>query len=247
METDSYSVYKHTTPSEKVYIGITRQTPENRWKNGIGYKSSPHFWAAIQKYGWENIKHEIVCCGLSKENACQKEKELIYEYKSTDRRYGYNEKTGGETGVIFNESVRRKISDASRKRFENPLERQLASERARGYKHTNEAKAKMSAAKTGTHFSMTDEWKANISTANKIAYSVGTKAREIATNRCVENGLSRREPIEQCDSEWNVIRRFESMKSAWRETGIRDGNISKCCRGKALTAGGYKWRFAAES
>lgn len=244
---DSYCVYKHTSPSGKVYIGITRQTPYGRWKNGIGYKSSPHFWAAIQKYGWENISHEILCCGLSKEEACQKERELIKKYNSIDREHGYNEKTGGEIGVEFNEYVKSKISAASKKRFEDPRERKLLSEKVRGFKHTDEAKAKMSAARTGTHFSMTDEWKANISAANKIAYRRGTEAREKASKQCVENGLSRQEPVEQCDSEWNVIRRFESMKSAWRETGIKDGNISKCCRGKALTAGGYKWRFATES
>lgn len=243
----SYCVYKHTSPSGKVYIGITRQAPESRWKNGIGYKSSPHFWSAIQKHGWENINHEIIYCGLSKEEACQKEKELIEKYNSIDRERGYNEKTGGETGVEFNESVKRKISAASRKRYEDPREREKASERARGFKHTDEAKAKMSAAKMGKHFLMTEEWKENISAANKIAYRRGTDAREKASKQCVENGLSKREPIEQCDSEWNVIRRFESMKAAWRETGIRDGNISKCCRGKALTAGGYKWRFATES
>ncbi|MBQ2477858.1 MAG: GIY-YIG nuclease family protein, partial [Erysipelotrichales bacterium] len=165
----SYCVYKHTSPSGKVYIGITRQAPESRWKNGIGYKSSPHFWSAIQKHGWENINHEIIYCGLSKEEACQKEKELIEKYNSIDRERGYNEKTGGETGVEFNESVKRKISAASRKRYEDPREREKASERARGFKHTDEAKAKMSAAKMGKHFLMTEEWKENISAANKIA------------------------------------------------------------------------------
>lgn len=29
-----YTVYKHTTPSGKVYIGITGQKPERRWQNG---------------------------------------------------------------------------------------------------------------------------------------------------------------------------------------------------------------------
>ena len=243
----SYCVYIHTSPSGKVYIGITKQTPTGRWKNGFGYKSSPHFWSAIQKYGWEKIKHEVVFCGLSKEEACQKEKELIEEYRSTDREHGYNEKTGGETGVEFNESVKRKISAASKRTWSDPEKREKQAQRARGYRHTDEAKAKMRAARTGSHFVMTEEWKENISAANKIAYKEGTAAREKASIRCIENGLSKREPVEQCDNEWNVIHRFESMKSAGRETGIRDGNISKCCRGKALTAGGYKWRFATES
>lgn len=60
-----YVVYKHTTPSGKVYVGITGQKPARRWQNGYGYKDNEHFYRAIRKYGWENIKHEIVCAGLS--------------------------------------------------------------------------------------------------------------------------------------------------------------------------------------
>ena len=54
-----YVVYKHTTPSGKVYIGITGLKPERRWRNGNGYKDNEHFYRAILKYGWDNIKHEI--------------------------------------------------------------------------------------------------------------------------------------------------------------------------------------------
>lgn len=44
-----YTVYQHRNKiNGKVYIGITMQTPEQRWRHGEGYKSSPHFYAAIQ-------------------------------------------------------------------------------------------------------------------------------------------------------------------------------------------------------
>ena len=54
----NYSVYKHITPSGKVYIGLTGNEPKRRWDCGHGYKSNPHFWNAIKLYGWKNIKHE---------------------------------------------------------------------------------------------------------------------------------------------------------------------------------------------
>lgn len=56
----SYTVYKLTSPSEKVYIGITSQPIKKRWKNGNGYKRCPAMNKAITKYGWENIKKEIL-------------------------------------------------------------------------------------------------------------------------------------------------------------------------------------------
>ena len=108
-----FSVYKHTTPSNKVYIGITCQKPNRRWKNGNGYKrNQKRFYSAIQKYGWENIKHEILLDGLTKEQAEQKEIELIALYKSNQREYGYNEQNGGTTNGKYNKETKEKISKA---------------------------------------------------------------------------------------------------------------------------------------
>ena len=69
-----YIVYKHTSPSGKVYIGITGRTVKERWgKNGNGYKYCPYFYRAIKKYGWDNIKHEILYEGLTEDERSPKE------------------------------------------------------------------------------------------------------------------------------------------------------------------------------
>ena len=100
MQNELYYVYKHTTPDNKVYIGITKQNPNRRWRNGHGYYSSPLFFNAIIKYGWINIKHEILLEGLTLEQANQAEKEFISLYKSNDRRFGYNLTEGGGRRTI---------------------------------------------------------------------------------------------------------------------------------------------------
>ena len=110
-----YTVYMHTTPSGKKYIGITNQNVEKRWKLGYGYKKSKYFFPAILKYGWNNIKHEILFTNLTKEDACKKEIELISLYKTNNRFYGYNLHEGGVVG-----------------------------ERPFGYHHTEETKKKLS-------------------------------------------------------------------------------------------------------
>lgn len=91
-----YFVYKHTSPSGKVYIGITSKNPKIRWNYGHNYKHSVGFWNAIQKYGWCNIKHEILYSGLTKQDAETIEKELIKKYRSTDSNFGYNILEGGD-------------------------------------------------------------------------------------------------------------------------------------------------------
>lgn len=93
-----WCVYKHTTPANKVYIGITGRNPLLRWRNGTGYPSNKYFTNAINKYGWDNIKHEILFSNLTKKEACKKEIELIQQYKSTNRKFGYNQSLGGESG-----------------------------------------------------------------------------------------------------------------------------------------------------
>ena len=106
IEERKYCVYMHTSPSGKVYIGITRTSPEKRWrKNGCGYKKQKYFWRAIQKYGWDNFEHEILHENLTKEEAEQIEINLIAYYKSDQRDYGYNVEHGGNsTGKISDET-----------------------------------------------------------------------------------------------------------------------------------------------
>ncbi len=99
----NWCVYMHTVPKElsgydwnKHYIGITGMTVQKRWgKNGHGYKNSSYFYRAIQKYGWDNIEHEILEDGLTLEEASNKEKYYIKKYKTDFNKYGYNIRTGG--------------------------------------------------------------------------------------------------------------------------------------------------------
>ena len=108
-----YTVYQHKNKiNGKVYIGITSRKPEERWgSNGINYKSSPHFYAAIQKYGWDNFEHNILYTDLTKDEACQKEQELISYFNSMNREYGYNSTSGGES-FVMNEETKQKISQS---------------------------------------------------------------------------------------------------------------------------------------
>lgn len=98
LENRCWSVYKHTSPSNKIYIGITSKEPKERWMSGYGYRRNDHFNKAIKKYGWENILHEVLYTNLTQEEAETKERELIAKYKSNNRKYGYNNDNGGIYG-----------------------------------------------------------------------------------------------------------------------------------------------------
>lgn len=54
------------------------------------------------------------------------------------------------------------------------------------------------------------------------------------------------QPVVQIDKNTNeVIKEWSSMAEAERQLGIRQANISACCRGvnRHKSAGGYKWRY----
>lgn len=107
-----YTVYKHTSPSNKIYIGVTSQVPEARWKNGNGYVENEYFTRAIKKYGWDNIKHEILATGLTKNEAEKMEIELINLHKSNNRKFGYNIENGGSLIGKHSDYTKKKISES---------------------------------------------------------------------------------------------------------------------------------------
>lgn len=76
---NTWCVYCHTFPDRKRYIGITKQKPEDRWLDGMGYSSQPKVFSAIVKFGWDNIKHEILIAGLDEAGARRVEEQEIYK------------------------------------------------------------------------------------------------------------------------------------------------------------------------
>lgn len=108
-----YTVYKHTCPNKRVYIGITRMKPERRWAGGLGYKGSNRFFASVVRFGWDNIDHEILDDGLTYAEAKAKETAYIKKYKSNDERFGYNVALGvGKKGCKMSLEARERIKAA---------------------------------------------------------------------------------------------------------------------------------------
>lgn len=161
-----YTIYKHTSPSGKYYIGVTRQQNLNRrWMSGHGYISCPLFNNAIQKYGWKNFIHEILEDYVLIEEINDRECYWIKLYKSNNRDFGYNIEEGGHVYRTFSEETRKKVSES--------------------------------------HF----------------------------------------KPVYQLDKNGNIINEFNSILAAAQYIHRDNSSISKCCKGKQKTCGGYMWRY----
>ncbi len=216
-----YIVYQHKNKiNGKIYIGITMQEPEKRWKYGEGYKTSPHFYSAIQKYGWDNFEHTILFQNLTKEEACRKEQELIAKFNSMNREFGYNSTSGGEM-FVMNEETKQKISQAM-----------MGNKNGLGHPCSEEKKRKISEAQKGR--TLTEEHKQKLSEAAKKRH---TSCSEQAKKNIQK--ASHKKPV-YCE-ELNKI--FESVQECSRQLGIPATNISKLCKGRGKTLKGYHLKY----
>lgn len=218
-----YTVYKHQNKiNGKIYIGITMQEPEKRWgNNGINYKTSPHFYAVIQKYGWNNFDHDILFENLTHDEACSKEQELIEYYNSMNREFGYNSTSGGDI-FIMNEETKQKISHSM-----------MGNTNGLGHPCSDEKKRKISESQKGRTF--TEEHKQKLSAA--------TKQRHVPCSEEKKKKLSQNYPNKRkvyCE-ELDTI--YESVQECGRQLGIPATNITKLCNGRGKTLKGYHLRY----
>lgn len=197
----NYYVYLHISPSNKYYVGLTKQNPLKRWANGRGYSKNKHFFNAILKYGWNNFRHEIILIGLTKEEASQKEKDLIKYLNSNNPRFGYNNTAGGET--------RKSLSIESRN---------LISFKNKGKKRSLETREKISKAKRNKRgHSCSDKRKsALVLLMQNNKYAKGIQINKI--------------PIIQMDLNDNILCVWESATDAGKALNIDHSGISRTCR-----------------
>lgn len=212
-----FYVYKHTFPNNKIYIGITAQDPKRRWANGFGYKKQPYIYNAINKYGWNNIKHDILYSNLSKEEAENKEIELITKYKSNNVNFGYNVANGGNVIGTVSEKTKKQISKTLKGK---PKKRPPF----KGKHHTAETRAKLSDLRKGKNNPCYGKHLSK-STKNKMSEShkKGSLCKAI---KCIET---------------NQI--FISASEVARKMHLSQGNVSAVARGERKHTKGYHFEY----
>ena len=210
----NYVVYMHISPSGKKYIGITCQKPEKRWGYGNKYEHNDHIKNAIKKYGWNNFEHKILFDNLTKEEAEQKEIELIAYYKSNQREYGYNIEPGGNHNGKKSQETIEKFRKARLGIKRGPMSeetKQKLSEAMKGKPAWNK----------GKKYTVKEKEKISIGT-RKAMKDKGFLKKVI----CIET---------------NII--YQSIQEASEKTNCYYSGISRVCNGKLKKVKGLTFKF----
>lgn len=223
MKEEKYYLYSHKNKiNGKVYVGITKQRANARWKNGEGYKSNPAFYFDIQKYGWNAFDHTIIKDNLSAEEAAKLEVEYIELLNAKRTKGGYNKTRGGETHAHVSEETRRKLSDALTGRKLSPETLKKRSETMKGHFVSEETRRKIGNRHRGKVASK--ELREKLKTSHK----------------------KEAKPVEMISADGEIIKRYASVHEASRQTNIQPVLIRNVCLKKQTETKGTIWRFADE-
>ena len=198
-----YTVYQHIFPNGKRYIGVTRTSLEKRWGyKGRNYKTQL-VGRAIEKYGWDNIRHEAFAVCDTKEQAEHLERWLVKHFDTTNPQHGYNVLPGGDVAVNdatpemryklgngnrgrrHTDEERKKISEGCKRKFNRPESNGCLGKKASEDTRAKMRKAHESAAKAVNCYTKDGKFVASFRTVNEAALSVGGGGGTVcAISRC---------------------------------------------------------------
>lgn len=115
-----HKVYMHINNiNGKKYVGITRQKPENRWRE---YEAKTPIGAAFRKYGRENFTSMVLLWNLTKEEAEEIEISLIACFHTLTTEWGYNIEHGGSARGKVADETKEKIRQSQKRRWKENYE-----------------------------------------------------------------------------------------------------------------------------
>lgn len=164
----------------KQYVGITRCTMKDRWRRHVGdarrgYRTGI-FQRALVKYGAASFTVEEVAEARTWEDLCEIEVALIVQY-GTMKPAGYNMTAGGEgiAGYRYDPELVKRIADKQRGKKHTEEARALISAAGKGRVWSEESRAKNSLKHVGKK--LTEEHKAKLAAA-KLGKKLSPRSAE---------------------------------------------------------------------
>lgn len=261
---EKYCVYCHINKiNGKKYIGITKQKPERRWRNGKGYKSQI-FSKAIEKYGWDNFDHTILEDNIP-ENLIEYKEQYYIQLYNTVVPNGYNSTTGGEH-FEANDELKRRFSKSRKGILPKNLD----------ILHTQEVRDKISQALKCCQNIYTSKEVIcdNIVYSSLVEFCRLNDLRYTTVSAWMERKrlpyeyyIKQLQYVNEDFSIYSIQRGakigknhpnaksvicietkqvYDTITDASNATEISKMSIINCCKGKRKTGGGFRWKYYEE-
>lgn len=227
--------YLYTFPNGKHYCGITRNSIEERAHSSKFYQGQ-RVGFAIAKYGWENIKKEVIFTSEDEKAVTQKEIDTIAQLDLLNPAKGYNVSPGGNYQTP---EVRQQISQTIKDLWNQPEYREHMIGAAKQRHHSEDTKQRMSET-WKTKFQEHPELCKERSEKLKLAYQNGN--REEAIKKSKE---AKRQPVAKYADDGTVVAVFPSAIEAYREycpNATVDKSIYRVLNGTRQHYRGFKYR-----
>ena len=234
----THCVYAHVNKyNGKIYFGITKCYPKNRWGAGSGYCKCSKFYPAIKKYGWDGFYHIVILRNLSKEEALYLEKSYISLYNTTNRDFGYNTDKGGQNSEVSKLVKRRLIQERkikpiicleTKERYESKEDFEALTSENHSYVY-DACKSKGSRVHGGMHYLYIEDYvKMSLQEIQDIIDGKLQSHQEVV---CMETG----------EVFWDAAKAGQTLSYGKFSVSNRCNHFRE--RGKDNFAGGFHWAF----
>jgi hypothetical protein len=243
-------VYRHIRldTNQPFYIGIG--SDKTYYRANKKSQRNIHWKRVVAKSDYEV---EIMVDDLTWEEACEKEKEFIELYGRNN--YGgilTNMTNGGDgaLGLCFTKESKEKLSNSIKEWHKtykiSDEERKKSSIRLKEFNKNKEFTQKRVTA-------LRNSDKLKQSYILKKGKPSGYKHNEESKKLISLSKIGKKMPKEmieakskkivQLDLNGNILKIWDSGKQIQRETGLSQGNISRCCNGEYKQSYGFKWEY----
>lgn len=232
--------------NNKKYIGQSASIEERWYRHSVDYKrlTDRYLYRAMNKYGFNNFKFEILETDIDISLIHEKEKHWIKEL-NTKAPYGYNMTDGGEGSFnrLVSEETKEKLRQANLgKTASDETKKKFSVITSKRFEDINERKK------------ISDSMKKNEKAIEKAiiniqAYnnSVSKEQKKLNMNKAIESrskSVIAKNIKDEETLEFNSIRKAaEWIRQNTEFEKACHTNISKACRGKIDYVYGFYWCF----
>jgi group I intron endonuclease len=232
--------------NRKKYIGqkkFENGSHMNRWVNYLG--SGVLLKRAISKYEEKNFVRDIIAIAYNKEELDYLEIDFIKCHNAAENENYYNISDGGHTGNPYAGKTEDELLKIKAKQSKARRGRVLSEEWIENIKKSLHANYKDEEQRRKHAFF--GETNPNYGNGDKIRgeknWFYGKTHTEETKKKISESKIGNKNPVAKKVICINTSDIFETIKEASLKYNLDSSSITKCCKGKIKSCGGYKWMY----